>query len=154
MILPRRRLFGLGAAFLAVLIGSGGACRAETVVVDGDTLRQDGVTYRLAGVDAPERRQTCADGWPAGAIAADALRALVLGKRVTCDNRGHDRYGRTIAMCAVDSVDIGYTLTRSGLAWAYRQYSTAYVDAERQAIADRAGVHGHQCVPAWEWRKR
>jgi endonuclease YncB( thermonuclease family) len=34
-------------------------------VIDGDTLRVDGVTYRLWGIDAPEEHQSCADGWPA-----------------------------------------------------------------------------------------
>jgi endonuclease YncB( thermonuclease family) len=29
--------------------------------VDGDTLRVDGVTYRLWGIDAPEAHQSCAD---------------------------------------------------------------------------------------------
>jgi endonuclease YncB( thermonuclease family) len=43
---------------------------AESVrVVDGDTLRVDGVTYRLWGIDAPESGQPCADGWPAGQTA-------------------------------------------------------------------------------------
>jgi endonuclease YncB( thermonuclease family) len=36
---------------------------AESVrVVDGDTLKVDGVTYRLWGIDAPESHQPCADG--------------------------------------------------------------------------------------------
>ena len=40
---------------------------AESVrVVDGDTLRVDGVSYRLWGIDAPEAHQACADAWPAG----------------------------------------------------------------------------------------
>jgi endonuclease YncB( thermonuclease family) len=42
--------------------------RAE--IVDGDTLRIDGRTVRLQGIDAPETRQTCTDRsgqeWPCG----------------------------------------------------------------------------------------
>ena len=40
-------------------------------VVDGDTLRIDGVTYRLWGIDAPESAQPCADGRPAGKAATN-----------------------------------------------------------------------------------
>ena len=38
-------------------------------VVDGDTLKIDGVTYRLWGIDAPESGHLCVDGWPAGQTA-------------------------------------------------------------------------------------
>ena len=51
---------------------------AEAVrVVDGDTLKIDGVTYRLWGIDAPEAQQSCADDWPAGRTATEHLRTLV-----------------------------------------------------------------------------
>jgi endonuclease YncB( thermonuclease family) len=61
---------------------------AESVrVVDGDTLRVDGVTYRLWGIDAPESTQPCADGWPAGRAATEHLRALI-GDRQVSPNPG------------------------------------------------------------------
>jgi len=34
---------------------------AQTVT-DGDTIKHNDRTYRLWGIDAPERKQTCADG--------------------------------------------------------------------------------------------
>ena len=49
-----RRLLCLLLALMAAI-----ATRAETRVIDGDTLRVDGVDMRLWGIDAPERRQTC-----------------------------------------------------------------------------------------------
>jgi endonuclease YncB( thermonuclease family) len=39
---------------------------AQTVV-DGDTIKPGGTTYRLWGIDAMESRQTCSDSWPSGA---------------------------------------------------------------------------------------
>ncbi|MEA2808423.1 MAG: hypothetical protein QOJ17_2564 [Rhodospirillaceae bacterium] len=72
---------------------------AESVrVVDGDTLKVDGVTYRLWGIDAPESHQPCADGWPAGRAATEHLRALIGERHVTCEPRTLDRYGQTIAV--------------------------------------------------------
>jgi endonuclease YncB( thermonuclease family) len=79
---------------------------AESVrVVDGDTLKIDSVTYRLWGIDAPESRQPCADGWPAGRAATEHLRALIGDRQVSCEPRTLDRYGRTVAICRADGRD-------------------------------------------------
>jgi len=39
-----------------------------------------------------------------------------------------------------------------GHAWAFVRYSRDYVEEEREAAAVRAGIHGHTCQPAWQWR--
>jgi len=71
---------------------------AQTITA-GDTLKQNGVTYRLWGIDAPELHQTCVDGWPAGHLAATRLQALTAGRQVVCQEKDRDRYGRTVAIC-------------------------------------------------------
>ena len=43
-----------------------GAPAAAQTVTDGDTIKMDGITYRLWGIDAPETKHDCADGWTAG----------------------------------------------------------------------------------------
>jgi endonuclease YncB( thermonuclease family) len=121
-------------------------------ITDGDTIRQGGVTYRLWGIDAPESKQTCPDGWPAGSLATTRLRALTSGRSVVCDDRGRDRYGRTIARCLAAGQDLGAIMVREGLAWAFVRYSRDYVGEEARAKADRLGVHAHDCMSAWEWR--
>src|SRR5258707_15839154 len=92
---------------------------AAQSITDGDTLKQGGVTYRLWGVDAPESKQRCPDGWPAGSLATTRLRALTAGRSVVCDDRGKDRYGRTIARCAVSGTDLGAIMVHEGFAWAF-----------------------------------
>jgi hypothetical protein len=42
---------------------------AQTVV-DGDTIRIGAATFHLWGIDAPDAKQTCSDGWQAGTAAS------------------------------------------------------------------------------------
>jgi endonuclease YncB( thermonuclease family) len=121
-------------------------------VTDGDTLKQGGVTYRLWGVDAPEAKQVCPDGWPAGSLATTRLQALTAGRSIVCQEKDRDRYGRIVAICRASGENLGAIMVREGLAWAFVRYSADYVGQEGKAKADRLGVHVHGCVPAWEWR--
>jgi endonuclease YncB( thermonuclease family) len=125
---------------------------AAAQVTDGDSLKQGGKTYRLWGIDAPELAQTCADGWPAGKLAATRLQALTAGRSIVCQEKDRDRYGRIVAICRASGEDLGAVLVREGLAWAFVRYSSDYVGEEVKAKADRLGVHAHGCQPAWEWR--
>ena len=128
------------------------AAAAAQTAVDGDTLRMDGKTYRLWGIDAPESAQTCRDGWQAGRMATTRLEALMAGKSVQCQERGVDRRGRTIAVCHAGGQDIGERMVREGYAWAFTRYSYDYTGSEMMARKADAGVHAHSCLPAWEWR--
>src|SRR5260370_29616202 len=97
---------------------------AESVrVVDGDTLKVDGVTYRLWGIDAPESGQPCADGWPAGRAATEHLRALIGDRQVSCEPKTLDPYGRTVAVCHADGRDLGADMVSDGHAWGFVRYS-------------------------------
>lgn len=125
---------------------------AAQSVADGDTIKLHGTTYRLWGIDAPELKQDCPDGWPAGRLAATHLQSLIAGRNVICEHRDTDRYGRAVAVCRAGGEDLGAIMVRDGYAWAFVRYSREYVDKEERAKADRAGVHGHGCVSAWAWR--
>ena len=126
---------------------------AQTVV-DGDTIKQGGTTYRLWGIDAAESKQLCADAWPAGTEATKALARLMADKTVTCDARVKDRYGRTVALCRAGDLDLGSEMVRIGMAWAFTRYSSDYVGEERDALRRGLGVHAHQCEKPWDYRAR
>ena len=136
--------------WFAALLFNGGAS-AQTVT-DGDTIKLHGTTYRLWGIDAPESKQLCADGWPAGRAATTFMRELLHDHAVACEARGLDRYGRTIGLCRADGVDVQATMVSAGMAWAFRRYTHDYVAQEGEAQAANLGVHAHECQPAWEWR--
>lgn len=136
-----------------VLMALAVPARAQSAV-DGDTIKVGGTTYRLWGIDSPETRQQCADGWPAGIEATRAISGLMQGKAIDCQTRGHDRYGRTIGLCRADGRDLGQSMVRAGMALAFTRYSVDYVADEAAAKAALLGVHAHDCIPAWEWRAR
>lgn len=125
---------------------------AAQTITDGDTLKLNGVIYRLWGIDAPETKQNCPDGWPAGRLAATQLQALIKGRPLVCEAKDTDRYGRTVAICRAGGEDLGALMVRTGMAWAFVRYSSDYVDHETRAKSAGIGVHAHGCVPAWEWR--
>jgi endonuclease YncB( thermonuclease family) len=138
--------------FLAALLLLPGQTAAQTVT-DGDTIKMAGTTYRLWGIDAPETHQTCADGWPAGRIATEYLVNLMHGHTITCEPRTKDRYGRTVALCRADGVDIEAEMVRNGMALAFVRYSRDYAAIEDQARAEGLGMHGHMCERPWDCRR-
>ena len=125
---------------------------AQTRVVDGDTLELDGTIYRLNGIDAPEHGQRCGD-WNCGSDATDALVEIVKGREVTCDPISEDGYGRVIATCYAGGTDLGQELVDKGLAWAFRRYSTEYVDEETQAKSRAIGIWSDDFLPPWDYRE-
>src|SRR5512133_3029150 len=93
----------MGATLALVAALSAPPAPAQTVV-DGDTIKLDGTTYRIWGIDAAETKQACADGLMAGLEATAAMLELVRGRAVTCEPKAKDRYGRTVALCRADGV--------------------------------------------------
>lgn len=139
-------------SLLAVILLIAGPAYGQVHVSDGDTLKLNGTTIRLWGVDAPELSQTCENGFLAGAFAAGVLRGLTDRGSVTCDPKDTDRYGRTVAVCWVDGLDLGAEMVRQGMAWSFTRYSSAYALQEQYAKERGLGIHGAGCQKAWEYR--
>jgi endonuclease YncB( thermonuclease family) len=112
-------------------------------VIDGDTIVINGKHIRLQGIDAVESAQTCGrDGgrWPCGRHAGFALARFIHGRALECRAVDRDDYGRIVAICFADGVDINEWMVREGWAVAYRKYSTAYVEAEESARAAKRNI--------------
>ena len=137
---------------LAWFTACAAAAAQQTMITDRDTLKLNGTTYRLWGIDAPEMKQACPDGWLAGRLASTRLQALTAGRSVACEAKDRDRYGRTVAICRADGEDLGAIMVREGMTWAFVRYSRDYADQEVRSRADGLGVHAHGCQLAWEWR--
>ena len=131
------------------LVASPGAATAQSVVhgfgqsKDGDSLLVGSTEVRLYGIDAPEWGQSCTRGgqsWDCGAAASNALAKLVSGRSVMCWSMGVDDFGRTLARCTSNGVDVNQRMVAQGHAVAFRKYASDYVAAEEQAKAAKLGL--------------
>jgi endonuclease YncB( thermonuclease family) len=127
--------------------------QSSLTVIDGNTLEINGTAYRLWGIDAPDRGQSCGDGWQAGEEAAKALRALVQGKRLECRLRVYDQFKRPLVTCRADATDVNVAMVRAGVAWADR-VDRDFAAPEQDARYEKRGVHDHDCLLPWAWRAR
>lgn len=130
-------------------------------VADGDTLtlrdaQQQLHRIRLAGIDAPERRQA----W--GPEAREALTRAARRQTVRAACHKHDRYGRAVCTLHREGRDLGLHLLRTGLAWHYLAYrdeqpadeAAAYARAEAEARRAAQGLWADaEAVAPWDWRR-
>lgn len=135
-----------------------GGTRAGTDyhAVDGDSLRSSGQDIRLHGIDAPELHQTCLNNirkdYPCGQEAKRVLAGLIAGKSIACAARDTDRYGRIVAVCRVDSLEINAEMVRLGWAIAYKKHRGNYVREEAEARAARRGLWQGDFEAPDSWR--
>jgi len=109
----------------------------------GDSLLFGSQRVRLVGIDAPELDQSCVSGtdsWKCGERAKQQLEGLVAGQRVDCQVTGTDQYGRSLATCETEFLQLNEAMVELGWAVAYREYSNDYVDAEDRAKQRKAGI--------------
>lgn len=101
-------------------------------IIDGDTVRQQGITYRLVGFDTPERgdRARCGDERQRAEKATQRLRSLIstgttVLTRVACACRQGEEgtrrcnHGRLCGVLTVGGRDAGQILISEGLAHSY-----------------------------------
>jgi endonuclease YncB( thermonuclease family) len=113
-------------------------------VVDSDVLSFDGQRVMLFGLESVERNQSCrVDGepWACYAAAVRQLESMVDLGEVVCAPVGEaDQYGRYLGRCTVGGEDLNEAFVRSGFAVARADETRDYVDAEKAAQAEGAGL--------------
>ncbi|WP_103600326.1 thermonuclease family protein [Campylobacter concisus] len=119
---------------------------------DGDTITvlsgKEQTKVRLYGIDAPEKKQDY------GQKSKQFLANLIAGEVVEVDERGKDRYKRTLGIIHYKGQDINAQMVLNGYAWAYEKYSRMYADQEKLARENKLGLwQSSDPTPPWEWRK-
>ncbi|MBO9696416.1 MAG: thermonuclease family protein [Sphingopyxis sp.] len=92
---------------------------ARNCVVDGDTFRFAGDTYRVADIDTPETHPArCAGEAALGAAATGRLRAWLNEGAFSLERaaRDSDRYGRKLRIVTRGGTSAGSVLVAEGLA--------------------------------------
>jgi endonuclease YncB( thermonuclease family) len=134
-------------------------------ITDGDSIKINGTSIRLHGIDAAEMSQTCTAApattrfmvhepgtWNCGLEARRALARLIGNAEVSCVETTIDRYGRTVARCRAGETNLNAEMVRQGQAWAFVKYSTDYVEIEKEARAARRGIWQADTQTAWDYR--
>lgn len=148
------------AVFLLALLPAVGAAEwtGECVgIADGDTISvmHDGKAekIRLYGIDCPEAKQDF--GTRARAFTAD----MAFRRTVTVTPVDKDRYGRTVALIAVDGIPLNSALVDAGLAWVYDRYCKIPECGDWKAREEEARREGRGLwsqpdpTPPWLWRR-
>ena len=122
--------------------------QARVIVTDGDSFKRGSQRIRLFGIDAPELAQECLDAqgkpYTCGHTAKRALQELIGGAEISCDVIERDKYGRDVARCRRQELEINREMVRLGWAIAYERHSIDYLVAEATARNARRGLwQGH-----------
>ena len=131
-------------------------------VVDGDSIKIKGLSIRLFGIDAPEKRQVCfkkGNPYNCGVISSKILKDYIKTKLITCAYSKKDRYGRILGTCYLynsqaESLSLNSYMVNTGNAVAYRRYSKKYIVDEQFAKQNKLGMWQGKFIRPEEWRKK
>ena len=125
-------------------------------VIDGDTIVLNGEKIRFSGIDTPELKQTCLkdnEKVGCGMLAKKLLVKKIGNNTPICIGKKKDFYKRTLAECFVNGESLSKFLVRSGYAFAYRKYSTKFVEDENFAKTKKLGMWSMTFQYPWDFRK-
>ena len=144
--------------FIFIIVLSSASYAKDIVkVIDGDTIHIGVNKYRFSGIDTPEMKQVCKKEDKTilcGVLARDALIQKINNQPVECKMETIDRYKRIVAECFVNNESLSQYLVRNGYAFAYRRYSTKFVEDEEYAKTNQLGLWSMQFEYPWDYRNR
>lgn len=130
-------------------------------ITDGDTVKVVDVNnkvhkIRLAGIDAPEKRQKY------GKASSMELANCALDKKTVVHWNKLDRYKRVVGVVYINGKDCNLNQIKKGVAYHYKKYQKEqtpeqrkqYDRAEQVAQGMKYGVwSSNDTIPPWEYRK-
>ena len=138
----------------------------KTEVIDGDTIKIKGLSIRLFGIDAPEKKQLCkkpylsfftftfSQNYACGLISTNSLKKFINNKIILCKIEKKDFFKRYLGTCFKGKTNINSWLVKNGYALAFRKYSKKYLNEEFYAKNNKIGLWQGNFEAPWEWRKK
>jgi len=125
-------------------------------VVDGETVRVEGKTFRLYGIDAPDIAQTCnirGRNYNCGRVSMTALMDLVAGVKIRCVPRRNSPGTPVLANCFAAEYDLSEGMVHTGWALAMPRAGTKYARIEARAKNAKRGLWKGKFTLPWEWQR-
>lgn len=145
------------ALALTALIWTGPAFAADIsgtpTVIDAQTLEVDGQKLRLAGIAAPDPKQTCrlkTRDYNCGRIATTALMDLVAGTTVRCRQQDGTP---DVARCYAGGYELSEGMIYTGWALAMPRDHARFAPIEKKAAAAKRGLWRGSFDMPWDWRR-
>jgi len=128
-------------------------------VVDGDTIKINGIKIRLSGIDAPELKQRCTwkngEYYLCGEFSKSFLKFIENEEvKIKCEYSNKDKYGRILGTCYKGKKDINSYMVERGAAVAYKRYSKKYLAQEEFAKKNKLGIWNGDFIRPERWRKK
>lgn len=132
-----------------------GISDGDTIKVLDEAKRQH--TVRLAGIDAPEKKQAY------GQRSRQSLSDMLFQRVVIIDTHKNDKYGREVGKVMRDGRDVNLEQLRRGMAWHYKDYDREQSPADREMYAAtedaarsaRIGLWADaRPIPPWDFRRK
>lgn len=150
------RVLGALAISLLAMVASADTVTGRVVgISDGDTLtvlvERAQVRVRLVEIDAPEKSQAF------GNRSKQSLSDMCFGRDAQIEEKGRDRYGRTLGRVFCNGIDANAEQIRQGMAWVYDNYVTDHslYRLQHKSKAAKRGLWADPSpVPPWEWRRQ
>ena len=127
----------------------------KATVIDGDTIKIQGISIRLSGIDAPEMKQLCFSddvAFNCGLSAKMHLEQLIKKDKgkVSCRFENLDKYGRILGHCA----GLNMSMVADGWAVAYTRYSDEYLPWQKIAKKQMLGLWATKFDYPEDWRRK
>ncbi len=129
-------------------------------IIDGDTIDINKNRIRLAGIDAPEKKQRCLskhnDEYLCGETSTKFLKELTHGKKVECFYGEKDIYNRYLGDCRVGEIQISNEMVKNGMAIIYnlKDADEGLKDLEKYAKNKQIGVWQGAFEEPKQYRKK
>jgi endonuclease YncB( thermonuclease family) len=153
-------MVGLGFWGLPPALLSSPAAAGQFYVIDGDTFFLNGRTYRLWGIDAPEKEQACrrdSHGYQCGIESRSYLRSLIEDPtKISCERRPRaKKETRIVALCRANGEDLAQLMVSAGWAINYAFFSKGYyAAAEKDARVAKRGLWAGEFQAPQAWRRQ